>query len=179
MSVFLSQYMYILIVLPVFVGILAYFLPKKLGIIVCIAAQAVHLTYSIFAFFNAKQTPLELAVGGWRAPIGIMLYLDNLSAVMVVLVSFLFLMLLLFQYRAPLRGQSVFNAFFDIRRAYGGDIFMRRLIYHICNGGGIHHRRIASYNEQTRLALHVRRHDIPAGKYIRDDVLSIRARIFI
>ena len=88
--------MYILIVLPVFVGILAYFLPKKLGVGICIAAQVVHLTYSAFAFFSAKQTPLELAVGGWRAPIGIMLYLDNLSAVMVLLVSFLFFMLLLF-----------------------------------------------------------------------------------
>lgn len=88
--------MYILIVLPVFVGILAYFLPKKLGVGICIGAQAVHLTYSILAFFSVKQAPLELSLGGWRAPIGIMLYLDNLSAVMVVLVSFLFLMLLLF-----------------------------------------------------------------------------------
>ena len=133
--------MYILIVLPVFVGILAYFLPKKLGVIVCIAAQAVHLTYSIFAFFNAKQSPLELALGGWRAPIGIMLYLDNLSAVMVVLVSFLFLMLLLFNIERHYVDNLFFNAFFDIRRAYGGDIFMRRLIYHIRNGGSIHHRR--------------------------------------
>lgn len=96
MREFLSQYLYILIILPVFIGILAYFLPKKVAVGVCIAAQVIHLTYSILTFFEAKNTALELALGGWKPPIGIALYADNLSAVMVLLVSFLFLMLLLF-----------------------------------------------------------------------------------
>ena len=96
MAQFLSQYLYILIILPVFVGILAYFLPKKIAVGLCIFAQVVHLAYSIMAFLRAKESALELALGGWKVPIGITLYLDNLSAVMVLLVSFLFFMLLLF-----------------------------------------------------------------------------------
>ena len=96
MSGFLSQYLYILIVLPVFVGILAYFLPKKVAVAVCIFAQVIHLTFSIMSFLSAKITPLELAIGGWKPPIGITLYMDNVSAIMVIMVSFLFFMLLLF-----------------------------------------------------------------------------------
>ena len=96
MQGFIAQYLYILIILPVFVGLLSYFLPKKLGVGICIAAQVLHLAYSVLTFLSAKQAPLELSLGGWSAPIGIMLYADNLSAVMVLLVSFLFFMLLLF-----------------------------------------------------------------------------------
>ncbi len=96
MSAFLSQYMYILIILPVFVGILAYFLPKKTAVGICISAQVVHLVYSVVLFLKAKEAPLELSLGGWSAPVGITLYLDSLSTVMVLLVSFLFFMLLIF-----------------------------------------------------------------------------------
>ena len=88
--------MYLLIILPIFIGILVYFVPKKIGIVLCIALQAVHAVYAVFTLIAAKQNPLILAIGGWKAPIGIELFADNLSAVMVLLVSFLFLMLLLF-----------------------------------------------------------------------------------
>ena len=96
MQGFFTQYLYILIILPVFVGITAYFLPKKAAVVFCISAQVLHLACSVLTFFEAKKQPLELALGGWKAPIGITLYADNLSAVMVLLVSFLFFMLLLF-----------------------------------------------------------------------------------
>ncbi len=96
MSAVLSQYLYILIMLPVFVGILSYLLPKKVAVALCILAQVVHLTYSALLFSNAKQAPLELALGGWKVPTGIMLYMDCLSSVMILLVSFLFFMLLIF-----------------------------------------------------------------------------------
>ena len=96
MQEFFAQNFYILIILPVFVGILAYFLPKKAAVGVCISAQLVHLAASTMVFFKARNSSLELALGGWKAPVGITLYADNLSAVMVLLVSFLFFMLLLF-----------------------------------------------------------------------------------
>ncbi len=92
----LSQYLYILIIVPVFVGILTYFLPKKAAVTLCIFAQFVHLVYSAFVFWASKSTALELAVGGWSAPVGITLVSDSLSSVLVLLASFLFLMLLLF-----------------------------------------------------------------------------------
>ncbi len=96
MQEYLSQYLYLLIVIPVFVGILTYFLPKKAAVIVCILSQLVHLAYSTLVFFFSKKGSLELSIGGWSPPIGIALFADNLSSVMILLVSFLFFMLLLF-----------------------------------------------------------------------------------
>ncbi len=96
MKDFITQYLYILIILPVFIGILTYFLSKKVAVIVCILAQVIHLAYSVLVFFYSRQASLELSIGGWVPPVGISLFVDNLSAVMVLLVSFLFLMLLLF-----------------------------------------------------------------------------------
>ncbi len=96
MQEFLTQYLYVLIILPVFVGILAYFLPKKTAVMICILAQIVHLIFSSLAFWNAKGSALVLELGGWSPPVGITLISDNLSSVMVLLMSFLFLMLLLF-----------------------------------------------------------------------------------
>ena len=96
MELFLAKYLYILIILPIFVGILVYFTPKKIGVTLCIIVQIVHAAYAVLTFLASKKSPLLLALGGWRAPIGIELFADNLSAVMVLLVSFLFLTLLLF-----------------------------------------------------------------------------------
>lgn len=97
MELYLSKFSYLLIILPVFVGILMYFIPKKkMGVFFSITAQLVHVVYSVLCFLASKKAPLILAIGGWNAPVGIELYIDNLSSVMVMLVSFLFFMLLTF-----------------------------------------------------------------------------------
>ncbi|MCK5129467.1 MAG: proton-conducting membrane transporter [Clostridiales bacterium] len=96
MEILLTRYLYILILLPIFIGILVYFVPKKFGIVLCIIAQVIHAGYSVMVFISSKSNPLLIALGGWNAPVGIELFADNLSAVMVLLVSFLFLILLLF-----------------------------------------------------------------------------------
>ena len=96
MELFYAKYLYLLILFPILIGIIVYFMPKKMSIVLCITAQVMHLTYSTLCFLSSKQNALLLAIGGWKAPVGIELYADNLSSVMVLLVSFLFLVLLLF-----------------------------------------------------------------------------------
>lgn len=86
------------VLLPVFFGLLAYALPEKLKKFIAIVASLIQTALCALIFADATQTPQTLSLGGWNPPVGIMLYADTLSAVLLLLTSFLFMMLIIYEF---------------------------------------------------------------------------------
>lgn len=85
------------VLLPVFFGILAYALPGKFKRIVALVGETAALVACLFIFLQCKSGPVSLSLGGWNPPVGIMLHADEFASVMILLASFLFLMLTIFE----------------------------------------------------------------------------------
>jgi len=85
------------VLLPVFFGLLTYALPERFRKPIALFAGILQLAVCTLIFAASTQSLQMLALGGWNPPVGIMLYADRFAAVMILLTSFLFLMLILFE----------------------------------------------------------------------------------
>lgn len=87
----MSFLLYILILLPIFIGVLIYLLPKEVRIPISIFAQVVLVAISAYCLVTYRLEPTVFNIGGWAPPVGISLYADALSTSFVLLTSVLFL----------------------------------------------------------------------------------------
>lgn len=85
------------VLLPVFFGLVIYALPARLRKPIALFAGTAQVAVCIGIFAASTQSLQTLALGGWNPPVGIMLYADRFASVMILLTSFLFLMLILFE----------------------------------------------------------------------------------
>lgn len=92
----MSYLLSILILLPIISGILIYLIPKKVSLYISIAAQLVQVLISGYCLNIARHDEIIFNIGGWIPPVGISLYADALSMSFVLLVSFLFLMFVIY-----------------------------------------------------------------------------------
>lgn len=86
MSADLSMLLPLLIVVPLLAAILAFLLPR-LGFWLALINSALTSGLTLAALVALQAQPLRHAVGGWRAPLGIGLVMDGLSALMVGLTA--------------------------------------------------------------------------------------------
>ena len=86
------------ILTPVFFGVLAYTLPERIKKIVAVIGSGAAFAMCIAIFLQSTQGPVSLSLGGWNPPVGIMLYADRISSVLIMLTSFLFFALTIFEF---------------------------------------------------------------------------------
>ncbi|MBT3320447.1 MAG: proton-conducting membrane transporter [Clostridia bacterium] len=86
------------ILIPVFFGILTYTLPEKIKKIVAIVGAGTTLVVCVMIFAQTTSGPMSLSLGGWDPPVGIMLFADRISSVLITLTSLLFFSLTIFEF---------------------------------------------------------------------------------
>lgn len=88
--------LWILILLPIVLGILTYLLPKGFGKAAALVGAVVHAAIAFYLFSISKVESALVPLGGWAAPVGISLYIDRLSGALCALVSALTILLLVY-----------------------------------------------------------------------------------
>lgn len=84
--------LYLLIFLPIVAALCLYLIKHKAGKIIAFIFQILIFVGSLVLFTTVhQQGDYSIALGGWRPPLGILLEADMLSASMIVLTAFLFL----------------------------------------------------------------------------------------
>ena len=86
------------ILAPVFFGVLAYTLPEKIKRIVAVIGSGAAFVMCVLIFLQSTQGDVSLSLGGWNPPVGIMLRADRISSVLIMLTSFLFFSLTIFEF---------------------------------------------------------------------------------
>ena len=92
----MARLLYLLVLLPILFGVIIYLSPKQVRAYLGLFVQAVQLSVSVYVFWLARTEALTISLGAWNPPVGIMLVGDRISSVLVLLTSFLFLCLLIF-----------------------------------------------------------------------------------
>lgn len=111
------------VLLPVFFGILTYALPGKLKKIVTLTGEGAALTACLLIFLQCKDSPITLSLGGWNPPVGIVLHADEFASVMILLTTFLFLMLTIFENKQK-SANKIFHMLFLILEGLLCGIFL-------------------------------------------------------
>ncbi len=91
------QYLLIsLILIPVLFGIIVYILPNKFKNNILFLVQIVELFLAVVCLFKTLERPIKAYLGGYKPPVGIMLFADTISAPLVLLSVFLFTCLIIY-----------------------------------------------------------------------------------
>ncbi len=92
--------LYVPVLLPVVAAAVGYFVQTKVYKHLLIAVQVVQVFLAAILLARVRTAGAILErLGGWQAPVGIELALDEISAPLVLLVTVVFLLLVLFNYR--------------------------------------------------------------------------------
>lgn len=93
--------LYWMVFFPIIIGMLVYFLPAKCSSIVTVICQLIQFIGAILLIIYCNQNGTVIQnIGYWPSYVGITLQADWLSAIMVFLTSFLFLMTGIFGFGA-------------------------------------------------------------------------------
>ncbi|MFP4376721.1 MAG: complex I subunit 5 family protein [Spirochaetales bacterium] len=88
------------VLVPIFVGALGYFLPRRAYRIVLFLTQIVECVLVTLLFVEVRGVgPIRLVLGSWPSGVGIALSADLLSSTFVALAGWFFLLMLLFNTR--------------------------------------------------------------------------------
>ncbi|MDD5018681.1 MAG: proton-conducting transporter membrane subunit, partial [Eubacteriales bacterium] len=99
------------VLLPVFFGILIYTLPGRFKRVAAFTATGAELVICVLVFLQSCSAPVSLSLGGWNPPVGIMLYADRFAGVLIMLTSFLFLMLTIYENNRPTTNKIFYMLF--------------------------------------------------------------------
>ena len=89
MSLLLNiPWLVLVIVLPLVATMLCFLLPQRVKLLGLMAAVFISASVMALAYQVVDQGALRYAVGGWGAPLGINLYADGLSLLMLLLTAF-------------------------------------------------------------------------------------------
>lgn len=77
----------VLILLPLLSGLLCFILPGISRWVMTITASVIPLVVLQLALLVTQQGPTSVAVGGWEVPLGIRLYADGLSVLMLLMTA--------------------------------------------------------------------------------------------
>lgn len=97
---------YLLILLPIFIGLINYIVPSKKSYILSVLSQIFLFGLAInnFLLIKSSESPIIATIGGEGA-LGINLYIDRTAGVFVILVTFLFLILNIYTYDDYLKNK--------------------------------------------------------------------------
>jgi multicomponent Na+:H+ antiporter subunit D len=110
--------LYILVLLPVVVGTLGYFTPRRVfqGILMVFGALMIGLSTSIFYQVRVLGQVVE-QVAGWQSSISIMLRADQISAPLVLLTNVLFFIFFMYSTRAKYMDKTFQYLFMTLQTA--------------------------------------------------------------
>jgi multicomponent Na+:H+ antiporter subunit D len=123
--------LYYMVLIPIAAGIICYLIPERAAKIFSVLVQAFLLLFSIFIFSQVlySGTIIEY-LGGWGERIGIPLRADNISAIMIVLASFLMFLLSIFNLNRD-HADRLFTALFLISQGLISGIFLAADLFNI------------------------------------------------
>jgi multicomponent Na+:H+ antiporter subunit D len=110
--------LYMLVLLPVVVGALGYFTPKKVfqGILMVFGMVMIGLSGSVFYQVRVLGQVVE-QVAGWQSSISIMLKADQISAPLVLLTNVLFFIFFMYSTRASYMDKTFQYLFMTLQTA--------------------------------------------------------------
>ena len=111
----MSYLLYILVIFPIMVGIIAYFLNQQTRAIAVLVGSLLSFALSVVCFLLAKQQPLIAVLGGWSPPVGIVLHGDSVACVFAMLTAFLFLNFTVYNIRKAYLGKTFFMLFLTLQ----------------------------------------------------------------
>ncbi|TVR02742.1 MAG: proton-conducting membrane transporter [Spirochaetaceae bacterium] len=123
--------LYVLVLLPIFVATLGYFLPRSVYKHLLIAAQLVHTTLAVLTLAHVRDAGRVVQyLGDWGENIGIGLVADSLSMPLVLLTSAVFLLLFLFNYGKRYMNNT-FQFLFIMLQGVTVGLFLAGDIFHV------------------------------------------------
>jgi multicomponent Na+:H+ antiporter subunit D len=118
------------VIAPVLAAVVLYILPlAKSGKVIAAAIQASLAVLAFSLFWRCKQGEIVSAIGNYRGVTGIVLKADTLSSVFVALVSFLFLIVVLYSFND--NADRLFWFFLLIWQGLLNGIFLSRDLFHL------------------------------------------------
>ena len=111
----MSMILYLLILVPILFGIIIFLAPEKLKALLGIFGQSIQLLLSIVCFILCRQEKMTVSLGGWNPPVGIMLVGDSMSSVLVMLISFLFLSFIIYNFHRHYADRLFFILFMTLQ----------------------------------------------------------------
>ena len=123
--------LHLLVLLPVFLATVGYFTPRAVYKHLMIVTQIVHAAMSTAVFIQVRSGgAIRQYMGGWRGGIGIALVADALAMNLVLLSSWLFLLLFLFNYGKQYMD-NIFQFLFIMLQGVTIGIFLAGDLFHI------------------------------------------------
>lgn len=123
--------LHLLVLLPVFLATVGYFTPRAIYKHLMIVTQLAHALMSTAVFIQVRNGgTIRQYMGGWRGGIGIALVADPLAMNLVLLASWLFLLLFLFNYGKRYMD-NIFQFLFILLQGVTIGIFLAGDLFHI------------------------------------------------
>lgn len=123
--------LHLLVLLPVFLATVGYFTPRAVYKHLMIMTQLAHAVMSTIVFVQVRTGgTIRQYMGGWRGGIGIALVADPLAINLVLLSSWLFLLLFLFNYGKRYMD-NIFQFLFIMLQGVTIGIFLAGDLFHI------------------------------------------------
>lgn len=119
----MSFLLYVLVIFPILVGIIAYFLPSRARAITVMIGSALTFALSVYCFLLAREETLVAFLGGWSPPVGILLNGDTVACVFAMLTAFLFLNFTIYNTRKAYLGKTFFMLFLTLQGLLTGIFF--------------------------------------------------------
>lgn len=119
------------VLLPIILALFGYIIQKKHALLLIIIFQGLLVLMAVFLFTTVKHRGLIAdPLGDYPISIGITLYSDRLSAVLVLLTTFLFLCMLIFNYHKPYMSKLFLFSFLILQGLLNG-LFLARDFFNI------------------------------------------------
>lgn len=94
--------LFLLILVPVIIGLLSYVIPNRFAKPILILSQFLLCIFSFIVFFSVKENSIYLTnIGGWPDGYSISLLADETSAVMILAVALIYFAFLIYAYHQP------------------------------------------------------------------------------
>ena len=119
----MSFLLYILVLFPILMGIITYFLNQKARAVVVVLGSALAFALSLACFLLAREETLIAVLGGWSPPVGILLRGDTVACVFAMLTAFLFLNFTIYNIRKAYLGKTFFMLFLTLQGLLTGIFF--------------------------------------------------------
>ncbi len=111
----MSYLLYILVLFPVLLGLISYFLKSRGRAYVAVIGSALEFVLSIICFGLSRSEALVAVLGGWSPPVGILLRGDLTASVFCMLTAFLFLCFTVYNIRQAYLGQTFYMLFLTLQ----------------------------------------------------------------
>ena len=123
--------LYVPVLLPIVAGAIGYFVRTGVYKHLLIGVQILQVGIVTLFLVRVREVgPIIEQLGGWAAPVGIELGIDDVSAPLVVLVALVFLLLILFNYR-KLYMDNVFQFLLVSLQGVMVSIFLTRDVFNV------------------------------------------------